>query len=143
VHDKRRAPTSNLSTLKRCLPCSWRRAPPSNQSTPLNGTIFMLHSHYGRLCPSFLSSHAYDKANEQALSPRSTHKLPIRCPSIRPSFLPSFIHSFIHSHYDKQLRSPARSTGHQPSTPSTALFMMHSSSLDITEARTHSSLVSS
>jgi hypothetical protein len=40
--------------------------------------------------PFFLALHAYDKANEQALSPRSTHKLLIRCPSIRPSFLPSF-----------------------------------------------------
>jgi hypothetical protein len=46
----------------------------------------------------------YDRANKQALSPRSTHKLPIRCPSIRPS-----------QAYDKQLISPARSTG-WPST---------------------------
>jgi hypothetical protein len=47
--------------------------------------------------------------------------------SVRPSFLPSFLHRAS----DKQVMSPTRSTGHQPSTPSTALFMMHSSSLDI------------
>ncbi len=114
----RRAPPSNQSTLKRRFPCSWRRAPPSNQSTlkrrfprlaprstqqpkySLNGTIFMSHgccihsSHYGRVCPSFLSSHVYDRANKRVLSPRSTHELPSRCPSVHPFFLPSFLPSF-------------------------------------------------
>jgi hypothetical protein len=49
------------------------------------------------------------------------------CRSVRPSVLPSFFPS---QASDKQVMS-AGSTGHQPSTPSTALFMMHSSSLDI------------
>ncbi len=132
-------PTSNQSTLKRRFPCRWRRAPPSNQSTPLNGTIYMLHgccihfSYYGRVCPSFLSSHAYGRANKRVLSPRSTHKIPIRCQSVHPSIHSSFLPSFLRSQaYDKQLSCHrARSTGHQPSTPSTALFTIHSFSLDI------------
>jgi hypothetical protein len=60
----------------------------TNQSTSLNGAIFVLHSlfaHHGRQIPSFVFSHAYDK----------------------------------------QLSPPARSTGHQLSIPSAALFMMH------------------
>jgi hypothetical protein len=55
---------------------------------------FALHIMGVYVRPFFLSSHAYDKANQQALSPRSTHKLAIRCPFISPSFLPSFLPSF-------------------------------------------------
>jgi hypothetical protein len=89
-------------------------------------------SHYGRVCPSFLSSHAYDRANKRVLSPRSTHKLPIRCPSVHPSILPSFLPSFLRRHMTSSSHvTGARSTGHQPSTPSMALFMIHSFSLEI------------
>jgi hypothetical protein len=61
-----RAPSSNQSTPQTALSsCSSSMVPLStNQSTPLNGAIFMLHSlftHHGRRSSSLLFSHAYDK----------------------------------------------------------------------------------
>ncbi len=108
-------------------------------------------SHRGRRCPSFLSSHECDKTNKQAPSPRSkpaTNVL-LKRPYLhaagaslhRPKYsIKRFnLHVAFALHvmgvefrpsssshaYDKQVAPPARSTGHQLSTPSTALFMVH------------------
>jgi hypothetical protein len=68
-------------------------------------------SHYGRVCPSFLSWHAYDRANKRVC--RRT--APINYQFVgRPSIHPSFLASFLPSQaYDKQLSCHrARSTAH-------------------------------
>jgi hypothetical protein len=99
-------------------------------------------SHYGRVCPSFLSSHVYDRANKRVLSPRSTHELPSRCPSVHPFFLPSFLPSFA-GIWQAALMSPG--AFHRPSTKYSFSGPIHDTFILSWhhEARTHSFLVRS
>jgi hypothetical protein len=136
------APRSNQQSQYPQTELSMQLAPRSTQQPKYSlkrhdlHVAFALHIMGVYVRPFFLRMHMTRQTSRRCRrAPPINYQFVVR-PSVRPSFLPSFIHSFIHSvihsqAYDKQLSSPARSTGHQPSTPSTALFMMHSSSLDI------------
>ncbi len=116
------APRSNYQPKYPQTALSMQLAPRSTQQPKYSLKRHDLHVAFGLdimgiyVRPSFLRR-----------APPINYQFIVR-PSIRPSFLPSYLPS---QASDKQVMSPARSTGHQPSTPSTALFMMHSSSLDM------------
>jgi hypothetical protein len=124
------APRSNQQPKYPQTALSMQLAPLSTQQPKYSLKRHDLHVAFGLhimgvyVRPSFLRMHMTRQTSRRCRRAAPINYQFVVRPSVRPSFLPS-------QAYDKQVMSLARSTGHQPSTPSTALFMMHSSSLDI------------
>jgi len=96
----------------------------TNQSTHLNDAIFMSHSTSCRICSShrpYLHAAGASLRRPKYSIKRFNLHVAFALHVMGVEFRPS---SSSHA-YDKQVAPPARSTGHQLSTPSTALFMVH------------------